>query len=94
MSAWLILPRDAVVRLERQIAGLVRTAAEAPQGERNRVLFWAACRLGAAAREGILSEAAASTLAREAGLAAGLSPREVSLTVASAIRTAMEVPRG
>jgi hypothetical protein len=82
------------VRLERRIAALVRMAAEAPQGERNRVLFWTACRLGEAAREGILSEAAASTMAQEAGRAAGLLPREVALTVASAIQTAMGAPRG
>jgi hypothetical protein len=82
------------VRLERKIAGLVRLAAEAPEGERNRILFWTACRLGDAARDGMLSEVAASTLAQEAGRAAGLPSRDVALTVASAIRTAMEAPRG
>ncbi|MBR0661339.1 bifunctional DNA primase/polymerase [Neoroseomonas oryzicola] len=87
-------PAREGVRLERRIAGLVRLAATAPPGERNRVLFWAACRLGEAAREGILSERAATAMAQEAGEAAGLLPREAALTIASAIRTAMEAPRG
>nr|WP_255568776.1 bifunctional DNA primase/polymerase [Neoroseomonas alba] len=86
-------PAQDGVGLEQRIAGLIRTAASAAPGERNRCLYWTACRLGEAVAEGLLTERTAVALAQEAGLAAGLLPREVALTVASAMRTTMEAPR-
>lgn len=87
-------PAHDGVRLERRIAALIRTAVAAAPGERNRTLYWTACRLGEAVTEGLLTERAAAALAQEAGIAAGLQSREVALTVASAMRTTMEAPRG
>lgn len=59
------------------LVGLVRTVREAPVGERNALLFWAACRAleeGHNAREDL----------REAALDAGLPEFEVERTLASA----------
>lgn len=51
-----------------RFAGLVRTVRNAPEGERHRALFWAACRAGEMIREGggIGDEAAAEALASAA----------------------------
>jgi RepB DNA-primase from phage plasmid len=59
------------------LAGLVRTVREAPEGERNARLFWAACRAadeGHDAREEL----------REVALAVGLPEHEVARTLDSA----------
>lgn len=59
-----------------------RVVAEASEGERNRVLFWASCR---AAEHGLEPSAVADILvlaAREAGL----PEREARLTIASGSR--------
>ncbi|WRS29193.1 bifunctional DNA primase/polymerase [Actinomycetaceae bacterium MB13-C1-2] len=58
------------------------------EGERNRGLFWAACRL---AEQGLTPTDAFEAL-RQPAEAIGLSQREVALTVRSAYRTACSSP--
>jgi hypothetical protein len=69
---------EAAERLVR----LVGFAAAASEGERNRILFWAACR---AAESGMPERSVAIAL-EEAALAAGLSKMEAERTIASARR--------
>jgi hypothetical protein len=61
------------------VAGLYRVVAEAAEGERNALLFWAACR---AAEHGVDRGAAAEILLT-AALKAGLPEREARATIAS-----------
>jgi hypothetical protein len=70
---------EAAERLLR----LVGFVAVAPKGERNRILYWAACR---AAESGMPGRSAAVAL-EEAALAAGLSKLEAQRIIASAWRT-------
>ena len=63
------------------VAGLHRVVAEAREGERNAVLFWAACR---AAEHGVDPDAAAEILLA-AALQAGLPEREARATIASGL---------
>lgn len=62
-------------------AGLVRTVAEAAEGNRNRALFWAA---RAAAEEGLLDQLEADLAA--AARSVGLSDTEIRRTLNSAAR--------
>lgn len=62
-------------------SGLVRTVAEAPQGQRNKLLFWAACQ---ANRDGLDLTAELTDAARTCGL----GDTEISRTLESAARTA------
>jgi hypothetical protein len=61
------------------VAGLHRVVAEAPEGERNAVLFWAACR---AAEHSVDPDAAAEILLA-AAVKAGLAEREARATIKS-----------
>lgn len=62
--------------------GLVRAVAQAVEGSRNNVLYWAACRaFERGADDGLLSRLT------DAGLTAGLAVSEVEATIASAGRT-------
>ncbi|MCV7636799.1 bifunctional DNA primase/polymerase [Micrococcus luteus] len=70
-------PGVVVARLAAWVAGL-------GEGERNRGLFWAACR---AAEHDIAPAMAVDVLGAAAG-EAGLGPREIAATVRSAYRTA------
>lgn len=58
------------------------------EGERNRGVFWAACRL---AEQGLTPPDAYEAL-RSPAVAVGLSEREVAITVRSAFRTACPTP--
>ena len=69
-------PGVVVARLAAWVAGL-------GEGERNRGLFWAACR---AAEHDIAPATAVDVLGAAAG-EAGLGPREIAATVRSAYRT-------
>ncbi len=64
------------------VAGLHRVVAEAAEGDRNAVLFWASCRV---AEHGVDRDAAAGILLA-AALKAGLSEREARTTIASGFR--------
>jgi hypothetical protein len=61
------------------VAGLYRVVAEAAEGERNGLLFWAACR---AAEHGVDRHAVGEILL-SAALKAGLPEREARATIAS-----------
>jgi hypothetical protein len=70
----------------RQLEGIILTVAQAPEGERNNLTFWGACRLAEMAAVGLLSRTDAFNLAVEAGGRNGLSRQEVWRTVGSAFR--------
>jgi hypothetical protein len=70
----------------RQLEGIVRTVAQAPEGERNNLTFWGACRLAEMAALGLLNRTDAFNIAVEAGGRNGLSRHEVWRTVGSAFR--------
>jgi hypothetical protein len=74
---------------DRRLAALVRAAALAPEGRRNSLAFWAACRLGEAVAEGVLGEAQARAMAEEAARHAGLPAAEAARTAASGVRSGM-----
>lgn len=73
-------------RPDRVLAGLVQTVMDAPQGERNARLFWAASRVAEHAAAGLLDRAVALEALRLAGEAVGLDGPEVRATVNSALR--------
>jgi hypothetical protein len=64
------------------VAGLYRVVTRAQEGERNALLFWAACR---AAEHGVDRDAVAEIL-RSAAVKAGLPEREARATIASGFR--------
>ena len=71
--------------------GLARVVAQAMEGDRNRVLFWAVCRAVDMIRGSELDQTAGNQLVETlhgAALHAGLTPRETSLTIRSALRGA------
>lgn len=67
------------------VDGLVRTVKEAPEGTRNRTLYWAACRMWDHSREGRPIDWDAL---KQAASAAGLSAGEISRTIGSAATAA------
>jgi hypothetical protein len=70
----------AAAPAEAAVAGIVRRVAEAREGERNAVLFWAACRLlerGMHLRD-------VETLLIRAAVSTGLSDFEARRTITSA----------
>ncbi len=77
-------PRSAA-HIEAQLAGLVRTIATAPQGQRNAVLFWAASRAAEITAQGQLSRPHAEAVLIEAASHAGLDHIEAARTIASAL---------
>lgn len=66
----------------RDERGLVRTVLEAAEGNRNRALYWAACRAVEEGAPAVLQQL------HEAALAAGLTENETTRTIHSAERTA------
>lgn len=79
------LPRDtATTSSTPDVSRLAAWVANRQEGERNRGLFWAACRL---AENGVDPSDALDVLAAAAGRA-GLAEREIVTTVRSAYRTA------
>jgi hypothetical protein len=67
---------------QQDLSHLGRLVASKPEGGRNEALFWAACRAAEAGRTDVFPELAA------AAQSAGLPPREVEATLASAERIA------
>jgi hypothetical protein len=76
-------PRPAA-HIEAALAGLVRTIATAPPGERNARLFWASCRAAELVAKGELSKPHGEAVLIEAASRAGLDHLESSRTIASA----------
>jgi hypothetical protein len=72
----------------RKLAGLVKLVALAGEGERNRALFWAACRVAEAVICGTLSESFATAALERAAIHAGLPAIEARRTISSAKRSA------
>jgi len=68
------------------LRGLVRSVANATEGQRNSVLFWASCRAGAAVRDGKAAEVFVIDVLVEAAKHAGLPEREAQRTVQSGMR--------
>jgi Bifunctional DNA primase/polymerase, N-terminal len=66
---------------------LIRLIARAPEGERNNLTFWAACRAGEMVASGMLMADAAAELIAEAATRSGLPRPEAERTVWSGIRT-------
>lgn len=69
-----------------QLRGLLQAVIGAPAGNRNRALYWAACRLAGLVSQGIVNAEAATALLVEAGRQAGLSQGETHATVMSGLR--------
>ncbi|GAA4717129.1 bifunctional DNA primase/polymerase [Sphingomonas lutea] len=76
-----------------QLSGLIQAVVRAPTGSRNRLLFWAACRLGDFVDAGVVQRDVAFALLFEAGQQAGLSRREAQATSLSGLRRG-ELGRG
>ncbi|MCW4353451.1 bifunctional DNA primase/polymerase [Hoyosella sp. YIM 151337] len=85
-------PRHAPGSLDRgvdvDVSRLAAWVAARGEGERNRGLFWAACRL---AENGLPASDALDVLTTAAGHA-GLAEREITATVRSAYRTVRRTP--
>jgi hypothetical protein len=64
----------------RKLEGIVGAIAIAPQGQRNALLHWGACRLSELVQQSILTAGDAFALAVEAGTRTGLPYVEVSRT--------------
>ncbi|KZE91700.1 MULTISPECIES: bifunctional DNA primase/polymerase [Micrococcales] len=85
-------PRATPAGLDRgvDVSRLAAWVAARGEGERNRGLFWAACRL---AENGLPASDALDVLTVAAG-DAGLAEREITATVRSAYRTVRPAPAG
>jgi len=68
------------------LAQLVRLIARAPEGERNSLTFWAACRAGEMVASGLLDADSAAAVIAEAAICAGLTRSEAERTARSGVR--------
>jgi Bifunctional DNA primase/polymerase, N-terminal len=73
----------------RQIEGALNSVRAATCGERNRLLHWAACRLGEAVAIGSIGVGDAEALLLHAGSCCGLREAEVRSTVRSGLHRTM-----
>jgi hypothetical protein len=74
-------PSRLIIPDERRLQQLLRCVASAPEGQRNAIAFWGACRLAEMVGTGLLGESDALALIVEAAMAAGL-PRVEAITAA------------
>jgi hypothetical protein len=83
-------PTDArqVVPDDRRLQQLLRCVSTAPEGQRNAITFWAACRFGEMVTTGLLSESDAIVLIVGAATCTGLPRAEAIATARSGLRTA------
>jgi hypothetical protein len=72
------------------LAGVERCLRAANEGERNRLLFWAACRFGEAIASKLIGEEDARKILAKAAADTGLDDREIARTVASAFGRAAQ----
>lgn len=79
--------------LKNQIRGILKALLRAEQGTRNKLLYWAACRLGEMILTEIITYELAEALLERAGEELGLSAREIRSTIASGLRKAREGDR-
>ena len=75
--------RAAIIPDDRALGRLVRLVAGAPQGQRNNLAFWAACRVGEMARSGLIGLETVAAVIAAAAMRAGLSQREAERTALS-----------
>jgi Bifunctional DNA primase/polymerase, N-terminal len=68
------------------LAKLVRLIANACEGERNALTFWAACRAGEMVASGLIDPETATAVIAEAGICAGLTRSEAERTARSGVR--------
>jgi hypothetical protein len=73
---------------DKAIEGVLRAVSGAREGERNRILFWGACRLKERVEAGQIARNEATTLLVNSARAIGLQDIEAQRTVASAWRAA------
>jgi Bifunctional DNA primase/polymerase, N-terminal len=76
-------PPDGSRQNAARLAGVLRTLEQAPEGNRNAVLYWAGCRLAEMLAQGAPASWAEALV--QAGVAAGLELSECRDTVASAL---------
>lgn len=69
---------------------LARRVIHTPEGQRNGVLFWAACRLGEEIRNGKIDERSGVAVLTGAALRAGLPESEARRTIASGLKTGLQ----
>jgi hypothetical protein len=69
--------------IDHSVCAIARRVALAQEGERNSILFWAACRFAEYASAGVVDAAWAADLLAFAATRAGLSDREARLTIKS-----------
>ena len=69
--------------VDTSLRAIARYVARAPEGERNCITFWAACRFAEYARAGLLDEAWAAELLALAATRAGLPADEARRTIKS-----------
>jgi hypothetical protein len=77
--------RQSAIGRKGSMAGLTRTVRDAPQGERNSLLYWAACRVRDQVQGGELDPELACQALRAAALDAGLEEAEIEATLRSAL---------
>jgi hypothetical protein len=70
---------------DRALGRLVRLVAGAPEGQRNNLAFWAACRAGEMARSGLIALETATAVIAAAAMGAGLSKGEAERTARSGV---------
>jgi Bifunctional DNA primase/polymerase, N-terminal len=70
----------------RALAGIIRIVATASEGQRNRITFWAACRLGEMVRDGLISAGRAEDILIQAAASAGISHKEARRTANSGFK--------
>jgi hypothetical protein len=68
------------------LARFVQLVAAAPEGERNGLTYWAACRAGEMVASGLLDAESAVAVIAEAATYAGLTRREAERTARSGVR--------
>lgn len=81
------VPRPVDAPSDATLAGLVRYVTDALVGERNHHLNWSAYRAGEHIAKGKLDSRDAAAALYDAGIAAGLTPRETIATITSGLNS-------
>lgn len=80
-------PSGTIISANANLAGIIARAASAPEGERNAITFWSACRLAEMVRQGTIGRNEAIALLTEAASRTGLTRQEILKTAHSAFRS-------
>ena len=72
----------------RAIPSILSLLANAREGERNRITFWAACRFNEMVRDGLITQGLAEELLLQGARRCGLAGREILTTARSASKQA------